>query len=105
MSDIKEQWDRLEQTQISCRKCPRLVDWREEVARVKRRAYLDWNYWGKPVPGFALDDCLEIIGDEITRTVSWKRGNDVSSLAGQAIRLRFALKDADVYSLQFVAEM
>ncbi len=28
------------------------MDWREEVARTKRRAYLDWDYWGKPVPGF-----------------------------------------------------
>jgi uracil-DNA glycosylase family 4 len=37
---------------ISCRKCPRLVEWREEVARVKRKAYLDHEYWGKPVPGF-----------------------------------------------------
>jgi len=37
---------------ISCRQCPRLVNWREEVARTKRKAYLDWEYWGKPVPGF-----------------------------------------------------
>ena len=37
---------------ISCRKCPRLVEWREEVARVKRKAYKDDEYWGKPVPGF-----------------------------------------------------
>ncbi|MBU4224361.1 MAG: uracil-DNA glycosylase [Chloroflexi bacterium] len=37
---------------LSCRKCPRLVAWREEMARVKRRAYHDWEYWGKPVPGF-----------------------------------------------------
>jgi uracil-DNA glycosylase family 4 len=37
---------------ISCRKCPRLVEWREEVARTKRKAYMDWDYWGKPVPGF-----------------------------------------------------
>jgi len=37
---------------IACRKCPRLVEWREEVARVKRKAYLDHDYWGKPVPGF-----------------------------------------------------
>lgn len=36
----------------ACRACPRLVEWREEVARTKRRAYLDWEYWGKPVPGF-----------------------------------------------------
>src|SRR3990172_6090470 len=37
---------------IQCRRCPRLVQWREEVARVKRKAYQDWDYWGKPVPGF-----------------------------------------------------
>ena len=37
---------------IACRKCARLVAWREEVAREKRRAYQDWDYWGKPVPGF-----------------------------------------------------
>jgi len=37
---------------ISCRKCPRLVEWREEVALTKRKAYMDWEYWGKPVPGF-----------------------------------------------------
>jgi len=37
---------------LTCRRCPRLVDWRERVAREKRRAYQDWEYWGKPVPGF-----------------------------------------------------
>ena len=37
---------------VRCRACPRLVAWREEVARVKRRAYRDWTYWGRPVPGF-----------------------------------------------------
>jgi len=35
-----------------CRKCPRLVAYREQIAREKRRAYLAWDYWGKPVPGF-----------------------------------------------------
>lgn len=44
--------DTLNNQIISCRKCPRLVAWREEVARVKRKAYLDEEYWGKPVPGF-----------------------------------------------------
>jgi uracil-DNA glycosylase family 4 len=39
-------------TLIACRLCPRLVAWREQVAREKRRAYRDWDYWGKPVPGF-----------------------------------------------------
>lgn len=42
----------LEETIITCRKCPRLVAWREEVARTKRKAYLDQTYWGRPVPGF-----------------------------------------------------
>lgn len=42
----------LDQGIIACRKCPRLVRYREKVARTKRRAYLGWDYWGKPVPGF-----------------------------------------------------
>lgn len=42
----------IEQAVIECRKCPRLVAWREEVATIKRRAYRDQDYWGKPVPGF-----------------------------------------------------
>ncbi len=37
---------------VACTRCSRLVSYREEVARVKRRAYLGWEYWGKPVPGF-----------------------------------------------------
>lgn len=37
---------------ITCRQCPRLVAWREEVAQTKRKAYLGHDYWGKPVPGF-----------------------------------------------------
>lgn len=37
---------------VSCRKCPRLVRYRESVARTKRPAFADWRYWGKPVPGF-----------------------------------------------------
>ena len=44
--------DRLEQQITQCRRCPRLVAWREEVAAVKRAAFADWEYWGRPVPGF-----------------------------------------------------
>jgi len=51
MGDNSKQWEKLEKAIVSCRRCPRLVDWREEVALKKRRAYLDWEYWGKPVPG------------------------------------------------------
>ena len=46
---------------IACRKCPRLVAWREEVAREKRKAYLDWDYWGKPVPGFGDADARVLV--------------------------------------------
>ena len=42
----------LKQEIVACRKCPRLVRYREKVAREKRRAYREWTYWGKPVPGF-----------------------------------------------------
>ena len=49
---MQSQLDKLNNEIIQCRKCPRLVEWREEVARVKRKAYMDQEYWGKPVPGF-----------------------------------------------------
>ena len=49
---MKESLASLNKEIIACHKCPRLVAWREEVARVKRRAYMDQEYWGKPVPGF-----------------------------------------------------
>jgi uracil-DNA glycosylase family 4 len=42
----------LERDVTRCRKCPRLVAWREEVAREKRRAFVDEVYWGRPVPGW-----------------------------------------------------
>jgi len=58
---------------------------------------------GKPLPGFTLDDCPPIFGDAIERTVTWKNGGDVSALAGKPVRLRFVLKDADLYAFQFTA--
>jgi len=56
---------------------------------------------GKPIPGHTLRDCPEIYGDSIEQAVSWKRGRDVSGLAGKPVRLRFVLKDADLYSIRF----
>jgi uracil-DNA glycosylase family 4 len=47
-----EEFERLNCELIECRRCPRLVAWREQVARTKRAAYRDWDYWGRPVPGF-----------------------------------------------------
>jgi len=48
----KDTFSELNARIIACRLCPRLVAWREQVAREKKRAYRDWEYWGKPVPGF-----------------------------------------------------
>ncbi|OQB42707.1 MAG: hypothetical protein BWY06_00574 [Candidatus Latescibacteria bacterium ADurb.Bin168] len=56
---------------------------------------------GRPLEGFALDDSIEVIGDELARTVSWRSGADVSRFAGQPVRLRFVLSDADLYAMQF----
>ena len=56
---------------------------------------------GEPVPGFSLNDSPEIFGDWIARTVQWKQGSDVRQLSGKPVRLRFVLRDADLYSLRF----
>lgn len=56
---------------------------------------------GKPMPGFTLADCNEQFGDEVDRVVSWISKADIIELSGKPVRLRFALKDADVYSFQF----
>jgi hypothetical protein len=56
---------------------------------------------GKPFAGYTFNDCPEMIGDEIARVVAWSGGSDASKLAGKTIRLRFELKDADLYSLRF----
>jgi uracil-DNA glycosylase len=46
---------------VACTRCPRLVAYREQIAREKRRAYLDWEYWGKPVPGFGDPNAQVIV--------------------------------------------
>lgn len=56
---------------------------------------------GKPLPGYTLDDCDEIFGDTIQRRVTWKTNADLSALAGQTVRLRFVLRDTDLFSFQF----
>jgi hypothetical protein len=57
---------------------------------------------GAPIPGFALDDADDLFGDSLDRVASWKKGQtDVGRIAGQPIRLRLVLSDADVYSFQF----
>jgi hypothetical protein len=56
---------------------------------------------GTAVPGFALGDCRELVGNEIERAVDWTAGGDVGRLAGRPVRLRFALADADLYAIRF----
>ncbi len=56
---------------------------------------------GKPVPGFSAEECQEILGDEVERVVNWKGNSNLADLSGRAVRLRFILKDADVYSFRF----
>jgi len=46
---------------VGCRRCPRLVEWREHVADVKRAAFLDQTYWGRPVPNLWADDADRLI--------------------------------------------
>jgi hypothetical protein len=59
---------------------------------------------GRAVPGFTLSDCRPIVGDAIEHRVVWGEGagnGDLSSLAGQPVRLRFVMTDADLFALQF----
>ena len=59
------------------------------------------NMEGQPFPGFSLSECREIIGDEIERAVTWEGRQDLGQLSGKPVRLRFVMKDADLYSMRF----
>jgi hypothetical protein len=56
---------------------------------------------GAPVPGYALEDCVELVGDSIEEAVRWRTTDRVTAFAGRALRLRLVLRDADVYALCF----
>jgi uracil-DNA glycosylase family 4 len=49
---MHDKWDRLNRQIVRCKQCPRLIEHCQETARHKRRAFMDWEYWGKPVPNF-----------------------------------------------------
>jgi hypothetical protein len=57
---------------------------------------------GHPLEGFGLDDCTEVIGDDLAFPVRWR--GDVGAVAGQPVRLRFVLRDADIYSYGFTQD-
>jgi hypothetical protein len=56
---------------------------------------------GRPIPGYSLEECAPLFGDELSAIVRWKGGEDLAALVGKTVRLRFALRDADLYALQF----
>ncbi|MFC9996050.1 uracil-DNA glycosylase [Nocardia sp. NPDC127526] len=80
----------------ACRACPRLVAWREQVAREKRAAFRDENYWGKPVPGFGPEDARLLVvglapaahgGNRTGRMFTGDRAADVLIAAMHAVGL------------------
>ena len=56
---------------------------------------------GRAIPGYQMEACAEIFGDEIQRAVKWKAGADLSAWAGRTVRLKFEIKDGDLYSFRF----
>ena len=61
MPDIAEDIELLDAEVAGCRRCPRLVEWRERVAGEKRAAFADWEYWGRGVPSFGAGDARILI--------------------------------------------
>ena len=55
---------------------------------------------GQLIPGYSLEECPEIFGDAIHHVVRWKGGANVAPLAQRPVRIRFALRDADLYSFR-----
>jgi hypothetical protein len=53
------------------------------------------------VPGFALADSDVLIGDRVAGEARWRTGSDVGALSGKVVRLRFVMRDADLYSFRF----
>lgn len=70
------------------------------VSQIETRVEIQ-DETGKAIPGFTLDDCNPMIGDDINHTVTWKGGN-LTKLAGKPVRLRFHLIEVDLFALQFV---
>lgn len=56
---------------------------------------------GSPLPGYSLEDSIEFVGDSLEHVVSWKNGSGLEAISGQPIRIRFVMRDADLYSMQF----
>jgi hypothetical protein len=57
---------------------------------------------GKPLPGYRMGDCKQIIGNELAREVTWTGDRNATNLVGTPVRLRFRIADADLYSIRFL---
>lgn len=55
----------------------------------------------KAIPGFSAEECQEMIGSDLDRVVIWKGGSDVSKLAGKTVRIKFLMKDAELFAFRF----
>ncbi len=75
------------------------INYATSAAGSVRCALLDTR--GAELPGFTLEECDEIYGDELARVVRWRQGTDVGQLVGKPVRLKVALRDADLYSFRF----
>ncbi|WP_345286594.1 uracil-DNA glycosylase [Streptomyces gulbargensis] len=91
---------------VECRACPRLVAWREETAAVKRAAFRDWTYWGRPVPGFGPPDASLLVvglapaahgGNRTGRMFTGDRAGDVlfATLSELGLASRGTVTDRD----------
>ena len=54
-----------------------------------------------PIPGYTLEECDEIFGDDLSRPVTWNGKAELNTLVGKTVKLRFVLFDADLYALRF----
>ena len=60
---------------------------------------------GTPIAGYELDDCTGIEGDHISQVVCWSTGGNVNPLAGRNVRLKFELKNADLFAFRFLPKL
>ena len=58
---------------------------------------------GKVLAGYSLDDCQELIGDRVDQIVRWQAGEDIGALSSNPVRVRFVMRDSDLYSMKFAA--